>query len=113
MFVSFATESVVRRRAQRVPDGLDWRDDWDDPIEDEIPGWTIQPIDSEETFDAAGGRTLSRWRALGPGNADVRAGDRIEWRGDEYEIDGEPLHRTSPSGRLTHCELILKRRGRA
>lgn len=111
MIPSFARHSVVRLRARRVPDGLDGRLDWNDPERLTIPGWSIEPVDSRKTFDAAGDRTLSRWQAIGPAGADVKAGDRIEWNGDHYELDAEPLQRTSPSGNASHCDLTLKRRG--
>ena len=40
--------------------------------------------------------------------SDIKAGDRIVWNGETYEIDGEVFHTKSPTGRIstTRCTLV-------
>lgn len=40
--------------------------------------------------------------------ADIEPGDRVLWRGDTYEIDGDVFHTISPTGRVssTRCTLV-------
>lgn len=41
-------------------------------------------------------------------DADVKPGDRVRWRGELYEVDGEVFHSESPTGRAssTRCALV-------
>ena len=46
---------------------------------------------------------------LMPEGSDVIAGDRIEYDGNIYTINGEPKKWTSPTGRVSHIALSLER----
>ena len=45
----------------------------------------------------------------GPPDADVQAGDRIEYGGKVYTINGEVLSWPSATGGLDHIQLNLER----
>jgi predicted YcjX-like family ATPase len=44
-----------------------------------------------------------------PPGTDVKAGDRIEYDGNVYTINGEPKAWTSPTGRVSHIQLNIER----
>lgn len=43
-----------------------------------------------------------------PYDADIQPGDRVQWNGETYEVDGEVFHTKSPTGRVssTRCTLV-------
>jgi hypothetical protein len=47
--------------------------------------------------------------AILPPNSDVKAGDRIVYDGNTYEIDGGPKMFSLPTGTVTNMQLSLKR----
>lgn len=107
--LSFARQSLTRQRPQMVTDHGTSVPDWSKPTSDlTIPRWSVQPGASEEDRVNRQG-SLIQWTAFGPPDADVRADDRIVFNGTEYAIDGEPLRWPSPTGRLDHTVLYLKR----
>lgn len=112
MTVSFARTTVTRVRGTVVSDRYNKETiDWANPDRAPIEHCLIQPLNSDETFDAAGARVVSRWRFLGPEDADLLARDRIELDGVTYDVDGEVLHQPSATGRLNHTTATLKKVG--
>lgn len=60
--------------------------------------------DFDRTLQVPDHRTL---RA--PVDADIKAGDRIIWNGDTYEIEGEVFHTRSPIGGASSTRCTLAR----
>lgn len=109
---SFAQATVTVQRATVTTDryGRETRDWSNLEAEFDLSGCSVQPMVGAETFDAAGGRVVSRWHFSAPGrDADVQSTDRIVYDGDTFEVDGSVRRWLSPSGRLGHVEAILKR----
>lgn len=108
MPLSFFRDEVIRKRAVlRVKNGMEYLD-WDNA--DEITIKNVQ-VTAAATSRELEERTLnvSDRRTLRAGyGADIQAGDRIIWNGEEYDIDGEVFHSKSPTGRIstTRCALM-------
>ena len=92
MLPSFATQEITRirpgtktLRGSEVPD---WSPE--SVSELKISGCSVQPATTSLSQD---GRVLGineQWTAFLPEGSDVRAGDRIMFDGDVYEINGAP-----------------------
>jgi hypothetical protein len=115
MIASFARQTVTRLRAAETTDryGNTDRDDWTAPDTLDVSPVTVEPIAGSETFDSAGGRLHTRWLLHADADADIATGDRIDWQGVTYDIDGAVQIFSSPSGRLKHVEVMLRWQGTA
>ena len=106
---SFARGTITRLRpGTRSERGSDVPD-WANPSRLDIPRCSVQPAATALDQD---GRVLAISDGLtvyAPPDADVLAGDRIEYAGQIYEVNGVPRVWHSPSGRLRHVQLILTR----
>lgn len=110
MLPSFCNQEVIRLRATKtktlrgstVPD---WSDSVDSLI---IGGCSVQPSATSTTTD---GRVLGvseQMTAYLPEYADVMVGDRINFEGVVYEINGEPK-RWKAALNLSNIQLNLTR----
>lgn len=96
---------TVVRPAERGPDG--------DPLpgtgsEVDVEGCSVQPRTSNEATDARD-TVISGLIAYVPASADIRATDRIIWRGDTYAVDGDPGCWDDLTGTPDHLEVPLRR----
>lgn len=79
-----------------------------DPTETTVTGSSMQPAGSAEDTD--GRDTVnSRWTWFAPPGTDLRATDRVRWRGHMYEVDGDPQPWDDDRGRPHHLEVQLRR----
>lgn len=108
MPLSFFTDTVTRKRAAiKSKNGMECQD-WSEADEITISNVQVTAAATSRDFDE---RTMnvSDRRTLRAGyDADIMAGDRIVWNGDEYDIEGEVFHTKSPTGRIstTRCTLV-------
>lgn len=82
--------------------------DWENASRLDIGECLVQPSTTSLSQD---GRVLSVQDGLtvcAPVDADIMAGDRIEYQGDVYTINGDPM-RWVGVGRLEHMQLNLQR----
>lgn len=109
MFVSFARQSIKRiRPGVKTLRGSDVPD-WSNASELVISGCSVQPSGTSLSFD---GRVLAvndSMTCFCPANSDIKAGDRIEYDGQTYTIDGEPRKWQSVSGRIDSLQITLER----
>lgn len=106
---SFFTQSITRirpgtktLRGSEVPD-------WSNTTTVTIAGCSVQPAGTSLSMD---GRVLALTDGLTayvPANADIQAGDRIEYGGETYTINGAPRVWPSASGGLDHIQMNLER----
>lgn len=106
---SFFRQSITRirpgikvLRGSEVPD-------WTQATTATINGCSVQPAGTSLSMD---GRVLALTDGLTayvPANADIQAGDRIEYGGETYTINGAPRVWPSASGGLDHIQLSLER----
>lgn len=109
MLPSFCRDTVTRvrpgtkdLRGSKVPD-------WNTATIAEIKGCSMQPASTSLSQD---GRVLGitdTYTLFAPPDADIEAGDHIEFRGRTYEIDGDVRIQPSATGRLDHLNITLKR----
>ena len=110
MLPSFANQTidVVRPKTTTTSRGSTVPD-WSDTMKTTVTGCSIQPASTSLSQD---GRVLGindGWTAYVPEGTDVKAGDRIEFDGQTFEINGAPRKWTGPS-RTSHIQLNLVRR---
>lgn len=83
--------------------------DWNNVTRMTIKGCSVQPASTSLSQD---GRVLALSDGLTaylPPSADVKSGDRIEYAGEIYTINGAPRVWPSASGGLDHIQLNLER----
>jgi len=108
MLLKFWHTSITRiRPATKVVRGSTVFD-WDNPSTLVINECLVQPGTTNLSMD---GRVLGIQDGLtvcAPEDADIQAGDRIEYRGEVYTINGDPLVWVD-AGKLNHMQLNLQR----
>lgn len=109
MLPSFMRQMITRiRPGTRTLRGSDVPD-WGNATRLQISGCSVQPASTSLSQD---GRVLALSDGLTaylPADADVKAGDRIEYAGGIYTITGEPRVWPSATGGLDHVLLNLER----
>lgn len=110
MLPTFCRQTVTRirpgtktSRGSTIPD---WSEDKVSKLV--IEGCSVQPATTSLSQD---GRVLGineQWTAYLPEGSDVKAGDRILFDGEAYEINGEPKKWTG-AARLSNIQLNLTR----
>ena len=108
MPLSFFRDTVVRQRAVlRKKNGMEYQD-WSDPDELTIMNCQLTPQATTRDFEGRVLNVTDRRTLRANYDADIKAGDRIVWDGETYEIDGEVFHTKSPTGRIstTRCTLV-------
>ena len=104
---------LVRIRAgARIDRGGNTVPDWSPGAVDRlrVDGLSIQPNAQQETADPTRTAVVTGWRVMSePGtDADVVAGDRIEWDGMTLETQGE-VGRWVIDGTVHHVEFSMVR----
>ena len=109
MLPSFCKDVVTRLRPKTTESRGKTVPDWNVPPDyEEIDGCSMQPASTSLSTD---GRVLGisdLYTLYAPSDADIEAGDRIEFNGLIYEIDGDV--RVQPTAcRLDHIAVNLRR----
>lgn len=108
MPLSFMKDSVtVLRASLSSKNGMECFD-WDNASQTTL--YNVQVVAQSTSRDFAD-RTLNnsdRRTLRATYNADIKAGDRVIWNGETYDIEGEVFHTKSPTGRVssTRCTLV-------
>lgn len=108
MLPSFCNQTITRLRPSTKQSRGSTIFDWSNPDRLEIGGCSVQPMATSLSED---GRVLGiseQMTAYVPEFADVKEGDRIEFEGDTYVINGAPKRWTAPL-RLSNIQLNLSR----
>ena len=100
------TVTVIRpalkdSRGSKVPD-------WDNATSKSISRVQVVPAGTVQDRDGRVVNVTDRYKLRAMFDADIRAGDRIVWRGCTYEVDGDVFHTKSPTDRIssTRCQLV-------
>ena len=83
--------------------------DWSNPNVLQIPGCSVQPANTSLSQDGRIQGITDGYTCYVPPGADIKAGDRIRYEGQDYVINGEPRIWQSPTGRATHMQINLER----
>ena len=108
MPLSFMRDSVtVKRAPTATKNGAEYRD-WDRATSAIISNVQITAQATSRDFEGRVTQVSDRRTLRAKYDADIQPGDRIEWNGDTYEVDGEVFHTKSPTGRIstTRCTLV-------
>lgn len=108
MPLSFWKGSVTVRRAPIILKNGQETFDWNNASDHTVERCQITAQATSREYD----RTLQvpDHRTLrAPYDADIKAGDRIIWNGDVYEIEGKVFHTASPAGGASSTRCTLAR----
>lgn len=110
MLPSFCNDTITRIRPGTTVSRGSTIYSWsaEDVSTKKIYGCSMQPATTSLTTD---GRVLGitdTYTLIAPPDADIEAGDRIEYNGNVYEIDGDVRRHPAPL-MLEHIEITLRR----
>lgn len=109
MLPSWANDTVTRIRPGQRESRGSIIPDWSDVDELNITGCSVQPAQTTLNQD---GRVLGLtegYTVYFPPGADVKAGDKLRWAGNDYQIIGEPRQWNSPTGRVSSLQAAIER----
>lgn len=113
MLPSWCGDTITVLRAPLVSQRGAKVRDWANAETHDITGCSLQ-LASSATQDAYGRleSVATFGTILCPPGADVKAGDRVRFDGQTFEINGEPFAKRSPFGNCDHVRLtVTARRG--
>ena len=108
MALSFWKDQVTVLRAPLISkNGMEARD-WENAIRITIKNVQVTAQATSREFGDRVTQVTDRRTLRAKYDADIVPGDRIIWKGDTYEIDGEVFATVSPTGRVssTRCTLV-------
>lgn len=109
MLPSFCNQTVTRIRPGTTESRGSVIFDWTQVKKLDIVGCSMQPASTSLSED---GRVLGisdLYTLFAPPDADIQAGDRIEFDGKTFEVAGEVRVQPSATGRLDHIQVTLRR----
>ena len=111
MPLSFMADSVTVVRPGSKTERGSAVPDWEHASEHAISCVQVTPQTTIQDRDGRAVNASDRFTLRARFDADIRAGDRVMWNGDVYEVDGDVFHVESPTGRVssTRCTLALWR----
>ena len=104
---SFMRDSVtVIRPSQKTSRGATVKD-WDKATRTTLADVQVTPANTVQDRDGRVVNVSDRFTLRARYEADIQAGDRVEWDGRTFEVDGDVFHTQSPTGRVssTRCTL--------
>ena len=109
MLPSFASQTIIRIRPTTKEARGSTIPDWNNPDRLTIKGCSVQPAGTSLTQDGRIQGITDGYTCYAPPGIDVKAGDRIQYNGNDYTINGEPREWKSATGRVTHTQINLER----
>ena len=106
--LSFWTQSITRLRPGTKTERGSTVPDWNNPDALVIDGCSVQPASTSLSQDGRVQGITDGLTVYTPAGADILAGDRIQYAGSVYAINGDPLVWPGAS-RLSHIQLNLVR----
>lgn len=106
--LSFWTQSITRIRPGTKTERGSEVPDWDDPDTLVIFGCNVQPASTSLSQDGRVQGITDGLTVYAPADADIIAGDRIQFAGNVYTINGDPLIWPGVA-RMGHIQLNLMR----
>ena len=106
--LSFWTQSITRIRSGTKTERGSEVPDWDDPDILVISGCNVQPASTSLSQDGRVQGITDGLTVYAPADADIIADDRIQFAGNVYTINGDPLIWPGVA-RMQHMQLNLVR----
>nr|DAP39295.1 MAG TPA: Minor capsid protein [Caudoviricetes sp.] len=83
--------------------------DWDNAESHDISGCSVQPSTSNTSNDEPRvNQFYDSLMAYIPDGADIKPGDRVEFLGKMFEVNGDVMWWRSPTGALSHGVVYLR-----
>lgn len=108
MLPSFCNQEVIRLRPGTKEERGSTIPDWSKVDSLVITGCSVQPATTSMSLDGRVMAITDQLTAYLPEGSDVKAGDRIVFEGDTYEISGDPKS-WKAAFRLSNIQLNLIR----
>lgn len=108
MALSFWKDQVTVLRAPLITkNGMEKRD-WENAVPHIIKNVLVTAQATSREFGDRVTQVTDRRTLRANCDADIIPGDRVIWKEDTYEIDGEVFNTVSPTGRVssTRCTLV-------
>ena len=108
MPLSFMNDTVTVLRAPIIKkNGMEKRD-WSNADDFTVTDVMITSQSTSRDFEDRTLQLSDRRTLRANYDADIKAGDRIVWNGNTYEVEGDVFHTASPTGRVssTRCTLV-------
>lgn len=109
MLPSWCDDTVTVKRAPLVTTGMRTERDWSRAVPHTVSGCSLQPAGTSTAFgtvDAVAGADAILYA---PPASDIQEGDRVEFGGAAYAVDGIPYAWKSPTGRVSHVQARLSK----
>lgn len=109
MLHSWCDDAVTVKRAPLATTGMRTERDWSQAASHTVSGCSLQPAGTSTAFgtvDAVAGADAILYA---PPASDIQEGDRIEFGGAVYVVDGIPYAWKSPTGRTSHVQARLSK----
>ena len=107
MLPSWCNDSVDVWRAPTVAVRGTEERDWANAVKHTITGCSVQPSTTSTGWNDPREALASSWTLYAPPGADVRAGDRVDFDGASFRVDGRPMAWRSPTGAVSHVVAYL------
>lgn len=109
MALSFWNDQVTVLRAPLITkNGMEKRD-WENAVPHIIKNVQVTAQATSREFGDRVTQVTDRRTLRANYDADIKPGDRIIWKDDTYEIDGEVFKTPSPTGRISSTRCTLAR----
>ena len=106
--LSFWRQTITRLRPGTTTSRGSTIYDWTKPDALTITGCHVQPATTSLTQDGRVAGIMDGMTVYAPAGADIKAGDRIVFDGETYEIQGDPLQWPGAVA-LDHIQLNVRR----
>ena len=106
---SWAIDTVTRLRSTVTVERGTTYPDWTNACKVAISGCSMQPAGTSLSQDGRIQGITDGYTCYMPPGSDVMAGDRIQYNGNTYTINGEPRIWNSPTGSVSNIVLNLER----
>ena len=107
--ISWWNDTISRKRPGTKTERGSVIPDWSTASELVIGGCHVQPASTSLTQDGRIEGLFEGMTLYAPSTADIKAGDHIICKGNEYAINGEVKDWPSPTGQLAHLVINLVR----
>ena len=107
--LSFWRDTITRIRPATKTERGSTVPDWEHATTKDVSGCSVQPASTSLSEDGRVMALADGLTAYVPKDADITAGDRIEYNGKTYTINGDPRKWPSATGGLDHIQLNLMR----
>lgn len=107
MLPSFCKDEVEISRAPLVDRRGTKVRDWDNAVTHKLTGCSLQDVSTDTAWTYVRQGVTLRAVLYAPPGSDIMEGDRVSFDGRQFSVDGSPMPRRSPTGRVSHVECNL------